>query len=152
MISEEERHAIEHARHMIACSDDEHPEICFDYELVRDLVNVVDRFEKLLRGANRRVARHLNGTEGVIEMTDQKYMRSGLNFAMGKAIEEAGEFLAAIGKTKRWGWQSYNPELPRAQRETNEQWVRRELADLRDALDNQESEMHRHANPLDAAS
>ena len=74
-------------------------------------------------------------------MTDQKYMRPGLAFAMGKAVEEAGEFLAAIGKTQRWGWYSYNPELAPAHRERNEQWVRREIADLRGALDNLEREM-----------
>jgi hypothetical protein len=74
-------------------------------------------------------------------MTDQKYMRPGLAFAMGKAIEEAGEFLAALGKTQRWGWYSYNPDLPQSERETNEQWVRREIADLRGALDNLEREM-----------
>jgi hypothetical protein len=68
-------------------------------------------------------------------------MRPGLTFAMGKAIEEAGEFLAAIGKTQRWGWASVNPELPREQQETNEAWVRREIADLRGALDNLEREM-----------
>lgn len=72
------------------------------------------------------------------------YMRSGLPFAMGKAVEEAGEFLAAMGKTMRWGWDSYNPELPPAQRETNAEWVRREIADLRGALDNLETEMETH--------
>lgn len=75
-------------------------------------------------------------------MTDPKYMRRGLPFAMGKAVEEAGEFIAAIGKTLRWGWASYNPELPLGQRETNEEWVQREMADLRGALDNLEREMH----------
>lgn len=74
-------------------------------------------------------------------MTNSKYMREGLNFAMGKAIEEAGEFLAAIGKTQRWGWESYNPEVPLKERETNEAWVRREMADVRAALDNLEKEM-----------
>jgi hypothetical protein len=74
-------------------------------------------------------------------MTDQKYMRPGLGFAQGKAVEEAGEFLAAMGKTQRWGWDSFNPELPPAQRETNAAWVRREMADLRGALDNLEREM-----------
>ena len=63
MISEEERHAIEHARYMIACSDDEHPEICFDYELVRDLVNVVDRLTSL------KIAKAFE-REGEQEMTD----------------------------------------------------------------------------------
>src|SRR5688572_3544022 len=49
--------------------------------------------------------------EGHTAMTDPKYMRPGLDFAVGKATEEAGEFLAAIGKTLRWGWFSVNPEL-----------------------------------------
>lgn len=74
-------------------------------------------------------------------MTDQKYMRPGLEFAMGKAIEETGEFLAAIGKTQRWGWYSVNPELKPADQETNLAWVRREMEDLRGALDNLEREM-----------
>lgn len=51
-------------------------------------------------------------------MTNSKYMHPGLDFAQGKAIEEAGEFLAAMGKTQRWGWASFNPELPPAERET----------------------------------
>lgn len=88
-------------------------------------------------------------------MTDPKYMRPGLSFAMGKAVEEAGEFLAAMGKTMRWGWSSYNPELPKHQRETNEAWVRREIADLRGALDNLEAEMNdasERLNDLDQAT
>ena len=64
-------------------------------------------------------------------MTDQRYMRPGIKFAMGKAVEEAGEFLAAMGKTMRWGWSSVNPELPEAKQEPNASWVRREIADLR---------------------
>ncbi len=75
-------------------------------------------------------------------MTDSKYMRKGLTFACGKAIEEAGEFLAAMGKTQRWGWHSVNPELSPNQQETNEDWVRREIADLRGALDNLERELN----------
>lgn len=74
-------------------------------------------------------------------MTQQKYMRAGLDFARGKTIEELGELQAALGKSLRWGWQSYNPELPPEQRETNEAWVRREIADVRGALDNLEREM-----------
>lgn len=74
-------------------------------------------------------------------MTDPKYMRPGLDFAVGKAVEELGELQAALGKTLRWGWKSYNPELPKAQRETNEEWVRREIADVRSALDNLEHEL-----------
>lgn len=74
-------------------------------------------------------------------MTDPKYMRPGLNFAAGKAIEEAGELIAALGKTIRWGWYSVNPELPKAEQETNLVWVKREMADLRGALNNLEREL-----------
>lgn len=74
-------------------------------------------------------------------MTQQKYMRPGLNFAVGKAIEELGEFGAALGKTLRWGWDSVNSELPPKDQETNQNWVRREIADVRGALDNLEKEM-----------
>jgi hypothetical protein len=69
-------------------------------------------------------------------MTDQRYMRPGVEFAVGKLIEEMGELQAALGKTIRWGWQSYNPELPEDQRETNESWVEREIEDVRGAIDN----------------
>ena len=74
-------------------------------------------------------------------MTDQRYMRPGLDFARGKAIEECGELLAALGKSLRWGWESANPELPVKDRETNVAWVRREMADVRQALDNLEKEL-----------
>lgn len=79
-------------------------------------------------------------------MTDTRYMRPGLDFARGKAIEEAGEFLAAVGKSLRWGWMSVNPELPTDRRETNADWIRREMTDLRGALDNLELEMNRRPN------
>ena len=49
-------------------------------------------------------------------MTDQKYMRPGLPFAVGKTVEELGELSAALGKTLRWGGHSENPELPQHQR------------------------------------
>ena len=74
-------------------------------------------------------------------MTDQRYMRAGLDFALGKAVEELGELQAALGKTLRWGWESTNPEVPQEDRETNAQWVKREIADVRGALDNLEKEM-----------
>jgi hypothetical protein len=74
-------------------------------------------------------------------MTQPKYMRPGLDFAVGKAVEELGELQAAIGKTLRWGWGSVNPELPHEQRETNYEWVKREMQDVRGPLDNLEREM-----------
>lgn len=69
-------------------------------------------------------------------MTDPRYMRPGLDFARGKMIEELGELQAALGKSIRWGWESSNPELPPADRVTNVAWVRDEMRDVRDALDN----------------
>jgi hypothetical protein len=74
-------------------------------------------------------------------MTREKYMRPGLDFAVGKAVEELGELQAALGKTLRWGWESYNPELPLGEQESNRDWVLREMSDVRGALDNLEREM-----------
>ena len=65
-------------------------------------------------------------------------MRPGLSFAVGKAVEELGELSSALGKTLRWGWRSYNPELPVGERVTNRAWVRAEMQDVREALDNLE--------------
>jgi hypothetical protein len=53
--------------------------------------------------------------------------------SIGKFIEECGEALAAAGKTVRFGWGSFNP-LPGASTETNEEWLRREVADLEEAI------------------
>ena len=69
-------------------------------------------------------------------MTDQNYMRAGLDFAVGKMVEECGELMAALGKTVRFGWKSSDPGLPMNERETNRDWVLREMNDTRDALDN----------------
>jgi hypothetical protein len=76
-----------------------------------------------------------------MQMTNPKYMRPGVEFAVGKLIEEMGELNAALGKTIRWGWQSVNPELPPEKQETNEVWVKRELQDVRDAIANLEQQM-----------
>lgn len=76
-------------------------------------------------------------------MTDPKYMRPGLDFARGKAVEELGELQAALGKSLRWGWTSVNPELPSGQQVPNVEWVRGEMRDVREALDNLERELDR---------
>jgi hypothetical protein len=77
-------------------------------------------------------------------MTDPRYMRPGIDFAVGKAVEELGELQAALGKTLRWGWRSINPELPPAEQESNFLWVKREMKDVRAALDHLEREMDFH--------
>lgn len=53
---------------------------------------------------------------------------------LGRFIEECGEALAAAGKTVRFGWDSWNPLVPVSQRETNEEWLRREVDDLEAAI------------------
>lgn len=84
-------------------------------------------------------------------MTDQRYMRPGLPFAVGKTIEELGELQAALGKTLRWGWQSYNPEIPPERRISNLDWVRAEMEDVRGALDNLERELSSATQVAEAA-
>jgi len=87
---------------------------------------------------------------------DPLYLRPGVDFALAHTVEECAEVgealalflsisrtLAAIGKTQRFGLASVNPELPPAQRETNEAWLRREMADLRGALDRMEAALDR---------
>lgn len=69
-------------------------------------------------------------------MTDPRYMRPGFDFAVGKLVEECGELQAALGKMLRWGPDSVNPELPPEQQERNIDWVRREIADVTDAIEN----------------
>lgn len=53
---------------------------------------------------------------------------------LGHLIEECGEVIAAAGKTVKFGWRSVNPTLPKAQQETNEDWLFRELDDLEGAI------------------
>jgi hypothetical protein len=67
-------------------------------------------------------------------MSDPKYIRSGLSFALGHFVEECGECMAAAGKSLRWGLSSVNPELPADQQETNRDWLLRELEDLEGAI------------------
>lgn len=71
------------------------------------------------------------------------YLRDGFDFALAHAVEEAGEFLAAAGKTQRWGPHSVNPELPAVAQEPNAAWLIRELADLRGALDRLSRELEK---------
>lgn len=64
-----------------------------------------------------------------------QYMPKTREQFYGCVVEECGEVLAAAGKTLRWGELSFNPELPQEQREFNIEWLRREMNDLRGALD-----------------
>ena len=53
---------------------------------------------------------------------------------LGYLVEEAAEVLTAVGKTLRWGLDSFNPELPFSKREYNRDWILRELKDLKRAI------------------
>jgi hypothetical protein len=66
---------------------------------------------------------------------DERFIKGGLSHRLAHFVEEAGEALAAAGKTQRWGLESVNPLLPAAQQETNRIWLLRELRDVRSAVD-----------------
>lgn len=56
--------------------------------------------------------------------------------AIAHLIEECNEVGAAAAKALRFGLDSYNPELPPEERETNRDWITREVADLVFAIAN----------------
>lgn len=60
---------------------------------------------------------------------------------LGYLIEECGEVLAAAGKSLRWGYESSNPELLPEDRETNRAWLRRELGNLKAAIERIEPDL-----------
>jgi NTP pyrophosphatase (non-canonical NTP hydrolase) len=68
-------------------------------------------------------------------MSDPRFLQDGFQKRLSHFIEECGEALAAAGKTQRWGVDNYNPFVPLDQRETNLEWLKRELADVRQAID-----------------
>lgn len=62
----------------------------------------------------------------------------------GYLVEECGEVLHAAGKTLRWGELSANPEIPMRDRISNVAWLRREMGDLRGAIDRMEQWLEDH--------
>jgi NTP pyrophosphatase (non-canonical NTP hydrolase) len=68
-------------------------------------------------------------------MSDKRFLQDGFEKRLSHVIEECGELIAAAGKTQRWGRLSVNPLAPPAEQETNIDWLRREMADVREALD-----------------
>lgn len=84
-------------------------------------------------------------------MSDPRFLQSGFDNQLAHFIEECGEALAAAGKTQRWGPMSSNPLLPEAQRETNLVWLRREMADVREAIDRLERTIADEADPTKMA-
>lgn len=76
-------------------------------------------------------------------MSHEQFLPGTVDGCVAHAIEECGEFVAAAGKTLRFGYQSVNPLLPPAEQETNLAWLRRELADVRQAMDRLEAKLDR---------
>lgn len=66
-------------------------------------------------------------------MSDPRFLQSGFDAQLAHLVEECGEVIAAAGKTQRWGRESVNPLLPSDQQETNDAWLRREIADVQQA-------------------
>lgn len=76
-------------------------------------------------------------------MSHDPFLPSTCDGCLAHAIEECGEFIAAAGKTQRFGYLSVNPLLPPSEREPNLEWLRRELADVRQAMDRLEAQLDR---------
>jgi hypothetical protein len=66
----------------------------------------------------------------LVEEIGEVLIEIGTNPVASDLIGCCGRTLAAAGKTLRWGTRSYNPELPEAERETNADWLRREVREL----------------------
>ena len=64
----------------------------------------------------------------------EEYRPKSMGQKLGYLVEECGEVQAAVGKTIRWGLDSYNPELAPEERESNRAWILRELVDLERAI------------------
>lgn len=62
------------------------------------------------------------------------YMPKTTGQKLGYLAEECGEVLAAVGKTIRWGTESYDPTVGVNLRETNAEWILREIQDLKLAI------------------
>jgi len=67
-------------------------------------------------------------------MADKRFFQEGFDKQLSHVVEECGEVLSAAGKTQRWGRDSVNPMLRSAHKETNEEWLKRELQDLKIAI------------------
>lgn len=76
-------------------------------------------------------------------MSHDPFLPHTCDDCLAHAIEECGEFIAAAGKTLRFGYLSVNPLLPAADREPNIEWLRRELADVRQAMARLEAQLDR---------
>lgn len=68
----------------------------------------------------------------------KRYFVDDFPHCLGHVIEECGEVCQAAGKLLRWGPQSYDPMIRFGLRETNIDWLTRELTGLKEAIVNLE--------------
>jgi hypothetical protein len=79
-------------------------------------------------------------------MSNKHYLQKGFNKQLAHVVEECGEVLAAAGKTQRWGRDSTDPTRREGDDwfgETNEAWLRREMVDLKEAIERLTTTMDR---------
>lgn len=75
-------------------------------------------------------------------MAHENFRQHGsVDKALAHLVEECGEVMAATGKTLRFGRNSVNPLLPPEEQETNEDWLRSEIDDLKLSIAQVEKEM-----------
>ena len=67
-------------------------------------------------------------------MSHERYLPMRMPNKLAHLAEEAGEVVAAVGKTLRFGLDSENPDLPEQFREKTRDWLKRELEDLKKAI------------------
>lgn len=67
-------------------------------------------------------------------MSDKRFLQKGFDKKLSHFIEECGEALAAAGKLQRWGKDSFNPLLLEKDQETNIDWLKREIKDVKEAI------------------
>ena len=65
---------------------------------------------------------------------DQKWLPTTIESQLAHVIEECGEVLAAAGKIQRFGWNNFNPDAPKDERESNFRVLLREMDDLEQAM------------------
>ena len=68
------------------------------------------------------------------EQNNDYYQRKAIEAVLAGGFIPDGE-TGTVSYRAKAGELSYNPELPREQREFNIEWLRREMKDLRDAMD-----------------
>lgn len=101
----------------------------YDRIRIRDLQNEVSQLRQQNGGPKR------PEYEPTDDMQRLAYLVEECGEVLVPLATQMGKVLAALGKTLRWGPESYNPEVKPADRETNAAWLLRESADLQAALD-----------------